>query len=88
MAVSHSTYLRMLLAVLLNIPLAQAATLTLINGCINVVDFKKDGRTRVIASKSRIFGGPFSQAPSDFKLAVPRGDVVRVNEDRHLVGLL
>jgi broad specificity phosphatase PhoE len=86
-AVAHSTYLRMLLATMLDIPLAQAATLEQKNGCINVLDLRRDGATRVVGPKSTVLGGRLSSAPRNFGLEIPKGTVVRVNEKRHLEGI-
>lgn len=81
MAVSHSTYLRMLLAIVLEMPLEDAATLVQKNGCINVIDFSRREAFRTLGSNSRMF---LKTAPADFKLHVPKGKVIRINETRHL----
>mmetsp|Transcript_34147 Transcript_34147/g.48526 ORF Transcript_34147/g.48526 Transcript_34147/m.48526 type:complete len:335 (+) Transcript_34147:943-1947(+) len=87
-AVAHSTYLKILLAVLMEEPLAKASSRTLANASINVLDMKRDGSTTSIQGGSNLFGGtPLSRAPSNFKLKVPSGNVVRFNEDRHLRGI-
>ncbi len=85
-AISHSTYLRILLATILNISLAQSALLEQVNGCINVVDLSKSKNLQC-GPKSTLFGGFLSQASSDFHLIVPKGTVVRINEKRHLEGI-
>ena len=56
-AVSHSTFLRMLLATLLDISLGEAALLEQRNGCINVLDVNVEGMTETIGPKSNLFGG-------------------------------
>ena len=86
-AISHSTFLRAILAVIQDMPLAQAASTPQKNGCINVVDMKRDGSFVTLGPKSNLFGGPLSQAPSDFELQVPAGRVMRINEIRHLTDL-
>lgn len=86
-AVSHSTYLRMLLSTVLNIPLAQGAMMEQKNGCINVLDVNLKRPLKELGPKSELLGGPFSMA-RDFSLFIPETKVVRVNEARHLHGLL
>ena len=85
-AVSHSMYLRMLLALVMDVPLVQVPR-HLENGCINVLDL--DGTYRIMGPKSMVLGGPaLSQAPASFQLKIPTATVVRINEHRHLEGLL
>jgi broad specificity phosphatase PhoE len=93
--VTHSTYLRMLLAVAQEQPLLLASTMEQKNCCINVVDIQTDGSTRkFIGLDSPLFtsvgGGMFSKVPTiaDFGLTIPVCQVVRINEKRHLVGLV
>jgi broad specificity phosphatase PhoE len=81
MAISHSTYLRMLLAIVLEMPLGEAATLVQKNGCVNVIDFSRKEAFLRIGSNSHMF---YKTAPPDFKLHVPKGNVIRINETRHL----
>ena len=86
-AVSHSMYLRFLLATIMDMSLAEATTkIQLTNGCINVVDF--DGSYQTIGHKSQLFGGRLSQAPPSFSMKLLAGKVVRMNETRHLQGIL
>lgn len=86
-AVSHSTYLRMLLSTVMNIPLAQGAMLEQKNGCINVLDVNIKRPMKELGPKSELFGGKLSMA-RDFSLAIPETKIVRVNEIRHLHGLV
>lgn len=86
-AVSHSTYLRMLLSTVMNIPLAQGALLEQKNGCINVLDVNLDKPMKELGPKSELLGGKLSMA-REFSLSIPETKVVRVNESRHLQGLL
>ena len=86
-AVSHSTYLRMLLSLIMDIPLVQAGTISQSNCCVNVLDISTKGK-RTITASSNMFGGPISLAPGDYSLSIPEVKVVRVNEGRHLNGLL
>lgn len=81
MAISHSTFLRMLLATVLEMPLEEAATLVQQNGNVNVLDFSRSESLRTIGSTSNMF---YKTAPTDFKLKVPNGRVIRINESRHL----
>lgn len=84
---SHSTYLRVLLAIFMGDSLAQVANLRTDNGGINVLDVNLSGKTTTIGPKSKLVGGFLSQAPKDFRLEIPVTNVVRVNEIRHLQGL-
>jgi len=87
-AISHSTYLRLLLCMVMDMPLSQVAFLEQKNGCINVLDIRiRNGTDQSVGSKSKMFGGKMSLAPSDFHLTIPEIDVVRINEKRHLIGL-
>lgn len=83
-AFTHSTYLRMLLALFLGDTLAQGANLKTANGSINVMDVNLRGKTTTIGPKSTLVGGFLSQAPGDFRLEIPVAKVIRVNEIRHL----
>ena len=92
-AVSHSTYLRMLLAVVLDEPLLETAARTVSNGSITVIDVKKDlspRSSRKLTMKSKMFNGPAgivqkrSSQEVEFELKLPICNVVRINEVRHL----
>ncbi|KAI2490482.1 hypothetical protein MHU86_24105 [Fragilaria crotonensis] len=88
-AVTHSAYLRMLLALAQgNIPLVTVVTTQpQANANINVLDIDITATVRRDA-QSAIFGGSvLSQAPKDFSLVIPRTTMLRVNEIRHLEGL-
>lgn len=88
-AFTHSTYLRILLAIFRGDSLAQVANQRTDNGSINVLDVNLSGKTTTIGPKSKLVGGLLlSQAPEDFRLEIPVANVVRVNETRHLQGLL
>ena len=86
-AVSHSTFLRMLLATLLDISLGEAALLEQRNGCINVLDVNVEGMTETIGPRSNLFGGGRLFGANHFDLIIPRTKVVRQNECRHLEGI-
>lgn len=88
-AVTHSAYLRMLLALAQGtVPLAIAvATQRQANANINVLDIDITA-TVMRDAQSGLFGGSLlSQAPDDFSLVIPRTTIMRVNEVRHLEGL-
>ena len=87
-AFTHSTYLRILLAVFLGDSLADVANMRTDNGGINVIDVNLSGKTKTIGPKSKLVGGLLSQAPRDFQFQIPVANVVRVNEIRHLEGLV
>ena len=82
--VSHSTFLRTLLATVQNIPLTNVASIEVRNASISVIDIKTDGSQTLLGPQSRLFGGPLSRADKKFRLSYPSSDVVRVNEKRHL----
>jgi broad specificity phosphatase PhoE len=86
-AVTHSAYLKILLAMALDEPLIEAATRKVNNGSINVLDIKKDGSRR-LGPKPKLLGGPLSLVPTDFDLEIPNCNVVRINETRHLSSIL
>ncbi len=86
-AVTHSTYLRMLLALVLDISLIEGAALTQNNCCINVLDLSMN-ETCTVGPKSNVFGGILSQAPDDFSLTFPKVKVIRRNENRHIKDLI
>mmetsp|Transcript_34664 Transcript_34664/g.84074 ORF Transcript_34664/g.84074 Transcript_34664/m.84074 type:complete len:359 (-) Transcript_34664:270-1346(-) len=83
-AVSHSTFIRILVGVLLDEPLVKAATRKIENCSITVLDFPKGFKTQELGPKDKLLGGLLSRAPSDFMLDVPICTVVRTNENRHL----
>jgi len=87
LAVSHGVYLRMVLAVAMEVSLLRASGFKQNNCCVNVLDVDLDERT-TIGANSAIFGGGLSLAPKDFEVTIPRVDVVRVNEVRHLSDML
>lgn len=72
--------------------LAQSSLLKLNNGCINVLDIEVRSSNKIqemIGPKDKLFGGKLlSMAPKDTSFRFPRVHVVRVNEVRHLEGLL
>lgn len=86
-AVSHSTYLRVLLAMVMDMSLIEAGTMSVNNCSIHVLDLDCK-KTMQLQQSSNIFGGKFSLAPKDFRETIPVAKVVRSNEIRHLSGLL
>ena len=87
-AVAHSAYLRMMLALVQDdLPLAKVVAQSQANANVNVLDIDVKA-TMTRNAKSSLFGGPFlSQAPKDFSLIIPKTNVVRINEIRHLEGV-
>lgn len=83
-AVSHSTFIRILVGVLSGESLVKAATRKIENCSITVLDFPKGFKTRRVGPKDKLIGGLLSQAPSDFYLDIPVCNVIRTNENRHL----
>lgn len=85
-AISHSAFLRTLLCISMDTPLLKAAILPQANGCINILDLYPTKKPKLIGSKSNLFIGGLG--PSDFELEIPHLEVIRINEKRHLSGLL
>ena len=84
-AVTHSTFLRILVALILDEPLAESASRKLDNCGVTVVDIPKNFSTKRLGTNpSLLGGGRLSQVPKDFELEVPICDVIRINESRHL----
>jgi broad specificity phosphatase PhoE len=83
-AVAHSSYLRVLLLCLQDKSLLEYSIIKQGNCCINVLDLKKNGDTRTLTDRSKLVG---ARAPRDFAMKTPIGNVVRVNEIRHLIGV-
>jgi len=87
-AVSHGTFLRMMLATALDMPLFQTAMIHQQNGCINVLDISKTEYSVIETSKCNLFGGSLlSRLENDFSFVLPKVNVIRINEVRHLEGL-
>ncbi len=85
LAVSHSTYLRILLALVADAPLAESVVWKINNGSVNVVDVNIEGKQRLLSAKSGIFGG--LKWSNDFQLTMPECHLIRRNEVRHLDGM-
>ena len=85
--VTHSTYLRMLLSLALDVSLFDAASFDQKNCCINVLDMSITEK-KEITSKSKVLGGNLSVAKNDESFIIPKTSVIRMNEDRHLRDLL
>lgn len=93
LAVSHSTYLRVLLSMVNDSPLAQSAFWKINNGSISVVDVNVKGRTRMINLNSSLFGGgrglgviPRGSSET-IDIIMPESYLIRQNEIRHLNGM-
>lgn len=80
-AVTHSTFLRILLSMVLDIPLSEGASMAVVNGGITVIDVPRRLATRRLGKHTRLFNGLNFQ---DIDLNVPVCHVIRVNESRHL----
>lgn len=80
-AVAHSTFLRILLGMALDVPLLEAASYSILNGSVSVVDVPRDFKTQRLGRKSRLFSGPLRQ---EIDVEVPICKVIRINEARHL----
>lgn len=87
-AVSHSSLLRMLLAAVGNTPLVRVTTIEQKNGCVNVVDVSRSGMARLLDPKSRMFVDDKPQQLSDMDELPLFRKIRRVNEKRHLIGLV
>ena len=85
--VSHSSFLRTLLATLQKLPLVQVASTGVKNASVSVIDIKRDGSRVRLGPKSALLGGWFSQADSGFSLSFPTSTALRINEKRHLGSL-
>ena len=85
-AVSHSTFIKMLLCLIQNDPLSKALTIEQTNGCINVLDISLQNDNQTKVNLSKLFGATIND--DNFKLTIPNINVVRLNENRHLHDLL
>lgn len=84
-AVSHSTYLRILLSLVDDAPLAESVLWKINNGSVNVVDVNTEGKRRLVTNKSGIFGG--LKWSNNLQLTMPECHLIRRNEVRHLDGM-
>ncbi|KAL9181364.1 hypothetical protein ACHAXT_010169 [Thalassiosira profunda] len=91
LAVSHSTYLRVLLSMVNDSPLAESALWQIQNGSINVIDVNIEGKTRRVTSNSGIFGGKIvgklRRSDNGLNLEIPECRLIRRNEVRQLEGM-
>ena len=93
MAVTHSTYLRVLLSAVNDSPLAQSAFVKVNNGSVNVVDVNLTGKTRNIDLYSGLFAGGRGLgllprgSSDDIDIVMPEAYLIRTNEVRHLEGM-
>ncbi|KAL3774062.1 hypothetical protein ACHAWO_005269 [Cyclotella atomus] len=93
LAVSHSTYLRVLISLVNDSPLAQSAFMKINNGSVSVVDVNINGKTRGVNLGSGLFGGgrglgllPRGKS-GDVDIVMPEAFLIRTNEVRHLNGM-
>jgi len=91
LAVSHSMYLRILLALVNDSSLAESVLWKIQNGSANVVDVNVEGKRRLVTSTSGLFGGEivgrFRGSMNGFELDIPEVHLIRKNEVRHLEGM-
>ena len=90
LAVSHSTYLRILLSLVGGVPLAETFSWRIQNGSINIVDVNVKGKRQLLTSTSGIFGGEFIgvlRGSNGLQLDMPVTHLIRKNEVRHLEGM-
>jgi len=83
-AVTHSTFLRVLLAVADEQPLVASGLAKIQNGAVNVLDINIEGKRQMVTKKSRIFTGANA---NDLQLDLPETHLIRRNEVRHLEGM-
>lgn len=91
LAVSHSTYLRILLSLVNDSPLAEAVLWKVRNGAANVVDINIEGKRRLVTSNSGIFGGAIIgrlRGDNTLQIDIPETHLIRRNEVRHLEGMM
>jgi broad specificity phosphatase PhoE len=89
-AVSHGQFIRMMLAVALDMPLFQAfTTIQQKNACINILDISYTEKVTRRAKNCNLFGGPLLSRITDDNLTIvlPKISVVCIGETRHLQGL-
>ncbi len=86
LAVSHSTYLRVLLSLANDSPLAESALWKIDNCSVNIVDVNIEGKRRL---SSGVFGGTVIDRlrGNDELPDMPEASLIRRNEVRHLEGL-
>jgi hypothetical protein len=91
-AISHRKFIRMMLAIALDIPLFQAfTTLQERNGCLNILDISTTENITLVASQSKLFlGGRRNLLSNDheFQMIIPKMKVVKVDDMRHLNGYI
>mmetsp|Transcript_1627 Transcript_1627/g.2397 ORF Transcript_1627/g.2397 Transcript_1627/m.2397 type:complete len:325 (+) Transcript_1627:60-1034(+) len=88
--VSHSSFLKLFLATCQDANILDMRNVLKIgNCCVNVVDIPtaKNNILTEITPASPVLGSPFSKAPSDYSLLLPQSNIVRLNEQRHLIGV-
>jgi broad specificity phosphatase PhoE len=92
-AISHRKFIRMMLAIALDIPLFQAfTTLQQRNGCMNILDISTTETITWVASQSKLFLGSRRQLQlnngHDFQMILPKINVIKVDDNRHLDGYI
>lgn len=93
LAVSHCTYLRVLISLVNDSPLAQSAFMKINNGSVSVVDVNINGKTRGVDLSSGLFGGGRGLgllprgSSGNVDIVMPEAFLIRTNEMRHLNGM-
>lgn len=90
LAVSHSAYLKILISLVADNPLAESVLWKIQNTSVNVVDVNVEGKRRVVTSSSGLFGGELVdklRGSNGIHLDMPEAHLIRRNEARHLEGM-
>jgi len=90
LAVSHSAYLKIVLSLVDDTPLAESVLWKIQNGSVNVVDVNVEGKKRLVSSNSGLFGGELLgrlRGSNGLELEMPEVHLIRRNEVRHLRGM-
>jgi broad specificity phosphatase PhoE len=92
LAVSHSTYIRVLLSLAENVSLVESfsSSWKIDNGSVSIIDINTDGKQRVVSAESGIFDTRLKvlgSANNDLVLVMPECHLIRRNEVRHLAGM-
>ena len=85
LAVSHSTYLRVMLSLVNDTPLSESALWTIQNGSVNIVDVNVQGERRLVSFRGDFIGR--LRWKNDVLLDMPQAHLIRLNEVRHLQGM-
>ena len=90
LAISHSTYLRILLSMVGGVSLVETTFWKMENGSVNVVDVNVKGKRQIVTSTSGILSGDFIgvfRGSNGLQMDMPEVHMIRTNEVRHLEGM-